>query len=393
MVQGGTMGFYLRKSISVGPLRFNLSKSGIGVSTGIPGLRVGYGPRGNYIHMGRNGIYYRATLPESNNNNRNTDNQLPVNPRSINPQSPAISSSSIVMKEIESADINELHDSSSDELLTEIKNKQKKIAFFPASLILCVILFFLFISLDLYTWVYLVILVIMGIIVYLSTQIDQVRKSVVLFYEFEDSSSNTYQTFINIFTELINCQRVWHISSSGQINSLYDKKINAGASQVITRKQIQLTLTGPKIIKTNISVPTIPVGNQHLYFFPDRLIIFEGKQVGAIAYSNLRIEYANSRFIESEIVPSDSQIVGQTWKYVNKKGGPDRRFNDNRQLPIMLYSEIHFTSPEGLNELINLSKPNFGEQFSNVIKELAINHPSLQLPEVKETSKLSPTLD
>src|SRR5947208_2668180 len=57
------MGFYLRKSVSLGPLRFNLSKSGVGVSAGIKGLRFGAGPRGNYVHMGRHGLYYRATLP------------------------------------------------------------------------------------------------------------------------------------------------------------------------------------------------------------------------------------------------------------------------------------------------------------------------------------------
>ena len=45
------MGFYLRKSVSVGPLRFNLSKSGIGISAGVKGFRVGAGPRGNYIHF------------------------------------------------------------------------------------------------------------------------------------------------------------------------------------------------------------------------------------------------------------------------------------------------------------------------------------------------------
>src|SRR5438132_5753009 len=57
------MGFYLRKSVRVGPLRFNLSGSGIGVSCGIPGLRIGTGPRGNYIYAGRGGVYYRAALP------------------------------------------------------------------------------------------------------------------------------------------------------------------------------------------------------------------------------------------------------------------------------------------------------------------------------------------
>ena len=54
------MGFYLRKSLSAGPFRFNLSKSGVGVSVGVPGFRVGTGPRGNYVSVGGSRIRYRA---------------------------------------------------------------------------------------------------------------------------------------------------------------------------------------------------------------------------------------------------------------------------------------------------------------------------------------------
>jgi hypothetical protein len=57
------MALYLRKSIKIGPLRLNLSKSGVGVSTGVKGLRVGTGPRGKYIQVGRYGIHYRAKIP------------------------------------------------------------------------------------------------------------------------------------------------------------------------------------------------------------------------------------------------------------------------------------------------------------------------------------------
>jgi Protein of unknown function (DUF4236) len=53
------MGYYIRKSKKVGPFRLNLSKSGIGASVGVRGFRVGTGPRGNYVHAGRNGLYYR----------------------------------------------------------------------------------------------------------------------------------------------------------------------------------------------------------------------------------------------------------------------------------------------------------------------------------------------
>ena len=56
------MGFYVRKSLKAGPFRFNLSKSGVGVSAGVPGFRVGSGPRGNYVHVGAHGVYYRASL-------------------------------------------------------------------------------------------------------------------------------------------------------------------------------------------------------------------------------------------------------------------------------------------------------------------------------------------
>lgn len=56
------MGFYLKKGFNIGPIRINLSKSGVGVSVGGKGLRFGCGPKGNYVHAGRGGLYYRKSL-------------------------------------------------------------------------------------------------------------------------------------------------------------------------------------------------------------------------------------------------------------------------------------------------------------------------------------------
>lgn len=57
------MGFYLRKSFRAGPIRFNLSKSGIGASVGVTGARVGLSSSGRgYVHGGRGGLYYRKSL-------------------------------------------------------------------------------------------------------------------------------------------------------------------------------------------------------------------------------------------------------------------------------------------------------------------------------------------
>ena len=114
--------------------------------------------------------------------------------------------------------------------------------------------------------------------------------------------------------------------------------------------------------------PVLPVGKQILYFLPERILVKDGKQFGTINYRDLELRIENTQFIESEGVPSDSEIVGWTWKYVNKKGGPDKRFKDNVEIPILRYSEIHFSSRSGLNEMIQLSKPNLGQELVTALK-------------------------
>lgn len=57
------MAFYLRKGINFGPLRVNLSKSGLGLSAGVTGARIGINSQGrSYVHGGRHGLYYRKNL-------------------------------------------------------------------------------------------------------------------------------------------------------------------------------------------------------------------------------------------------------------------------------------------------------------------------------------------
>ncbi len=65
------MGLYLRKSFRAGPARFNLSKSGLGLSAGVKGARLGAGPgRGSYVHAGRHGLYYRKRLASGKSHRR-----------------------------------------------------------------------------------------------------------------------------------------------------------------------------------------------------------------------------------------------------------------------------------------------------------------------------------
>ncbi|MFJ9775202.1 hypothetical protein ACIRVF_28805 [Kitasatospora sp. NPDC101157] len=65
-----------------------------------------------------------------------------------------------------------------------------------------------------------------------------------------------------------------------------------------------------------------------------------------------------------QLFPKDSQQVGATWKYVNVKGGPDKRFKNNPQLPVMLYGRLGFASASGLNILGDCSIPTAAAQLA-----------------------------
>jgi hypothetical protein len=110
------MGFYFRKSVNFGPVRFNFSKSGVGVSVGVKGARISTGPRGTYIHAGRNGFYYRQRIDSPN-----------PRPR-WQPEGQSSTSSSSV---IETADVSGLVDMSSTDILQQINSRSRQIRYTP----------------------------------------------------------------------------------------------------------------------------------------------------------------------------------------------------------------------------------------------------------------------
>lgn len=355
------MGFYIRKAISVGPFRFNLSKSGVGVSAGVKGLRFGTGPRGNYVHMGRGGLYYRKTLP-SGSTGRNQ------NPNSQESQQSNTEIEHEPLKEIESAHITLMVDSSSADLVAEMNANRKKIRIWPFIAVLGSILTFVAFRDSETPTLALVIAAISVVLTIFASVKDSLRKTTVLFFELEPEIEALYQKLHDSFGLLSSSSSKWHVEAEGAVK---DRKRNAGATNLIKRTSISLGIGNPPYVKTNVSVPSIPVGKQTLYFFPDKVLIFEPNGVGAVSYSNLRISVENTRFIEDGCVPKDAKVVDKTWQYVNKRGGPDKRFKDNRELPVTLYEDLNFTSDTGLNERIEISRIGHGDGFSSAIAMLA----------------------
>jgi len=346
------MGFYFRKSIRVGPLRFNLSKSGVGVSAGVRGLRVGTGPRGNYVHMGMGGLYYRATLP--------TRPQIPGpvgQPQSHAP-----------LESINSGEVSEMIDLSSAAFLSELNQKQKRIRTWPLAAGLAVILVGVLVVLQAPTWSIASVATLSLIGTFIAYQYDLLSKTVVVLYDLDSSMEAAYERVHDCVDQLAGCRGKWHIAARGRV---YDPKYHAGAGQLVNRKRISISTGQPPYVKTNVAIPFIPLGSRTLYFFPERVLIFARNGVGAVSYDDLSIVMNDKRFIEEEAVPRDAQVVDHTWQYVNKGGGPDRRFSNNRQIPICLYQELWLNSPTGLNEIVQVSRTGVGEQLDAALQDLA----------------------
>lgn len=341
------MPFYFRKSVSAGPFRFNFSSGGVGVSVGVRGLRIGTGPRGHYIHAGRNGFYYRASLGRAYARPRHR--LQPENPAPPPAQAPAVD-----LVEIESANVLALQDETFADLLRELNEKARQARL---SVVLPIVIGIIGLGLELVVrnqWGWLVALALPGWL--LGRWLDSYKRTSVLFYDLEGEQQGKYSRLTDAFDHLMACSGKWHIQARGAIHDMMTRKRNAGATSLVNRKDTGLTYSLPAIVKSNVTPPSLRAGRQTLYFFPDVVLVADGNQFGAISYPDLRVEYQPSRFIEDGRVPSDAQVVDHTWQYTNKSGGPDRRFNNNRQFPVCLYDSLHLSSPSGLNESFQYSR-------------------------------------
>ena len=100
-------------------------------------------------------------------------------------------------------------------------------------------------------------------------------------------------------------------------------------------------------------------GRATAYFYPGFVLVISGagREFALIDLTELEIRAKCTHFTETEIVPNDSVLHRKVWAKSNKNGSRDRRFANNRELPVMEYGDLSITSPGGLNEHYMVSRP------------------------------------
>lgn len=172
-------------------------------------------------------------------------------------------------------------------------------------------------------------------------------------YDLDGAMLDSFQRLFESIESLSRCGAVWHVSGRGDV---YDPRYHAGAGALLNRSRVSIGFRSPPYVKTNVSVPCLPLGRITLYMLPDRILAYAPNGVGAVDYSTLELTSSPTRFIEEGNVPHDARIVEHTWRFVNKNGTPDRRFNNNRQIPICQYEEMRIGSKTGVLEVMQLSR-------------------------------------
>ena len=257
-------------------------------------------------------------------------------------------------------------DQNSAELLAELNAKHKIVSTWPFALVATVLALVLAFVNSPAIWIILAVL--LAALTILAAWWDRNRKTTVLFYDLQPPVLPAFEALHAASEKLAACQSTWLIEA--QSRSL-DVKYTAGASTTVRRRRIGLTDKAPPHVKTNIPVPSLPVGRQRLYLLPDRVLVYDERGIGAVAYESLDLSVTAQRFVEEEGLPSDAEVVNRTWKYVNKSGGPDRRFRDNPDLPIAFYDELRLRSASGLNEILQLSHRGVAQGFISSVNRLA----------------------
>ncbi len=214
------------------------------------------------------------------------------------------------------------------------------------------------------------------------------RRFCVVMYSLDDQATIAYQTLHNSFGALAASSVIWHVRAHAAV---YDRKYVAGASTLLDTRPTRADKQEPPLVRTNLETVSILASDgTRLCFFPDRLLVFSAQGVGAVNYRDIHIQSSETRFILDTSPPRDARVVDWTWQYLNKKGGPDRRFSHNPRKPIIHCECLHFSSASGLNEVFQFSRPGVVAPFEHAVRHLTSTLDDLSSAPVHSTDPLSP---
>ncbi|MES2848670.1 MAG: DUF4236 domain-containing protein [Bacteroidota bacterium] len=349
-----------RKRVKVFPgFYLNFSGSGVSSTIGTKGASINFSKKGAYLNTGipGTGLYNRQRI-----GNDQDDIPVPREPE-IELSNPAVGEIKSAEKELlTSASLTELkesvHEAYNDriELTSEIEKTKKEIKSAKTNrIIACIFIVGLFIK------------SLKSKIVEKEEYLVDLQNQLQLCFvnidiHFDKSLEKEYEKVVSNYNSLLTTQIIWDITASFE----QDRKLTRSAATTVqTRVPVSFSFENIDIIKSSYQAFHFENKNGgDLYIYPAFVIITsDKKEFALIDIKEFEMNFKESRFMEEEIIPSDTKIIDTTWAKVNKNGEPDRRFKGNYEIPIVRYGQLHLNSNSGLNESYAFSNFEKSETF------------------------------
>lgn len=200
------------------------------------------------------------------------------------------------------------------------------------------------------------------------TQLEDVKTEIesTLFLPTLPYSEEKFQILLEAFEHVRKCERIWDVTGvSG------DTHYKSSANEALER--VRVSLGYRSVLQAHPKYRGLHFPNSNgpdIIIYPRHMVLYNsGDDFGVVSLKSVIVSFLATRFQEDGYVPSDSIQAGSTWTYVNQDGSPDRRFAHNPMVPIMLYGDIGFTSPNGLNERVQVSNLASAAEFVKAFNE------------------------
>ncbi|MSX14825.1 MAG: hypothetical protein F2805_00750 [Actinobacteria bacterium] len=114
-----------------------------------------------------------------------------------------------------------------------------------------------------------------------------------------------------------------------------------GATKLVSSGGLSVVAGTPSGSVMNFVPLVFQLDLRNLLLLPQYLMVQVGSEVTARSYDAVRLSFSEWSS-QVDTVPPGAEFLGYVWRFMNRDGGPDRRYNDNYQIPVIRTWEIDF---------------------------------------------------
>lgn len=379
------MGWNFRKRAKLFP--------GVYINFSNRGISTTIGPRGANFNISSRGTYFNSSIPGLGLYNREKISGGPGSPVKIDFPPPVIHNPVEIGGEIKSAETEVLTSNSFEpfkKLIVEAHEEKKDIEVSISKLkgVIGWIVFLKYLS-----WI----LIFGFFIKWIKNKETDKREEQASFQkalevckvkielEINDEGKRLFENAYETYKALMQCQSSWDVTHEFAVDSVAQR---TAATRSVNRKRISIFEKSVYIIDSIFNPIHLPDANGlSIFVYPGFVVVLDrSNNIGLIDMRDLSLNFLKVNFHETEGVPSDSKVIGQTWFKANKNGSRDKRFASNYQIPIVEYGQINFKSTSGLNEEFKFSNADVAQKFVHAVETFKNRLSEISLGEKKDNT-------